>query len=331
MINKDMPWCLLLAGSDGRRLRGLTTMRGVTVPKQFCSLLRGPSLLQEALQRARGTSPLERICAVVAESHRTWWCRQLDLLPDHNIIVQPRNLGTANGVLLGLLHILERDADARLLLLPCDHYVSDEARLARALALAANRQGAASEEIVLLGLQPRSVDPQLGYIVPGRETGSAYRAVERFVEKPPLALAQSLSDRGALWNALIVAAEGQALLKLFQRRCPEVVNGMRGIMEREPLGPARARAFAQFYEDLGELDFSRHVLQGQEQYLSVLAVPECGWSDLGTPERVADVLSARPADPWGTPANDRELLLSLAAQHRDMVQARRGACQVHAL
>ena len=333
MINSDMPWCLLLAGGDGRRLRGLTTMGGVTVPKQFCSLLRGPSLLQEALQRARGTSPLERICAVVAENHRTWWCRQLDALPENNIIVQPRNLGTANGVLLGLLHILERDADARLLLLPCDHYVGDEARLARALSRAATRQGAASTEIVLLGLQPRSVDPQLGYIVPGRETGSAYRAIECFVEKPPVALAQALSDRGALWNAFIVAAEGQALLKLFERRCPKVVSGMRTIMQRESLGPGRTRAFTEFYEDLGELDFSRHVLQGQEQYLSVLAVPDCGWSDLGTPERVADVLSSSPADTRGTQTDDRELLLSLAAQHRrlGMARTRSAAFQTQAL
>jgi mannose-1-phosphate guanylyltransferase len=322
VINKETPWCLLLAGGDGRRLSGLTTMGGVTVPKQFCCLVGGPSLLQEALQRAQSISPPERVCAVVAATHRPWWCRQLHLLPEGNIIVQPRNRGTANGVLLGLLHILERDSGARLLLLPSDHYVADEARLAQAMLQAAGSQRSARAEIVLLGLQPRSADPELGYIIPGPESGSAYREVERFVEKPAFSVAQALAAQGALWNAFIVAAEGRALLKLFERRCPEVVKSMQAILQQVPMGPIRTRAFAEFYEDLGELDFSRHVLQGQEQYLGVLTVPECGWSDLGTPERVADVLSAEPADSRGTLADDCGLLLSLAAQHRRLGMAR---------
>ena len=38
-------WVLILAGGRGRRLQHLTgTASGVLVPKQFCSLGRGPSL-----------------------------------------------------------------------------------------------------------------------------------------------------------------------------------------------------------------------------------------------------------------------------------------------
>jgi hypothetical protein len=44
------------------------------------------------------------------------------------------------------------------------------------------------------------------------------------------------------------------------------------------------------YERLPELDFSRHILQGQESQLRVVAVPQCGWTDLGTPKRVGEVL-----------------------------------------
>jgi hypothetical protein len=41
------------------------------------------------------------------------------------------------------------------------------------------------------------------------------------------------------------------------------------------------------YEELGSFDFCRDVLEGLEDRLSVLPVPPCGWSDLGTPDRVA--------------------------------------------
>ena len=51
-------------------------------------------------------------------------------------------------------------------------------------------------------------------------------------------------------------------------------------------------ATSDLYGQLPELDFSRHVLEGAEQSLRVLPVPACGWSDLGTPKRVAEALRA---------------------------------------
>ena len=47
-------WALVLAAGEDSRLRSLTTVpSGTSIPKQFCSLHDGPSLLHEALQRAR--------------------------------------------------------------------------------------------------------------------------------------------------------------------------------------------------------------------------------------------------------------------------------------
>ena len=63
-------WAIVLAAGDGTRLSTLTTdERGDAVPKQFCSMSGGLSLLQEALQRARRIVPRERVCTVVARQH----------------------------------------------------------------------------------------------------------------------------------------------------------------------------------------------------------------------------------------------------------------------
>jgi mannose-1-phosphate guanylyltransferase len=49
MPQKPNTWALVLAAGEGSRLRSLTTPpSGATVPKQFCSLYAGPSLLAEA-------------------------------------------------------------------------------------------------------------------------------------------------------------------------------------------------------------------------------------------------------------------------------------------
>lgn len=321
MIDMDHRWALVLAAGDGTRLRCLTTTKaGVAVPKQFCSLGRGPSLLQEALVRARAVAETERICAVVAARHETWWREQLKKLPGRNVVVQPQNRGTANGILLPLLHILTRDPDARILVLPSDHHVRDEEKLAGTLCIATAceaREDSFRAEIVLLGCEARAPDPELGYIVPGRHYPLGHREVERFVEKPPVPLARELARQGALWNTFIIAADGQALLKLFERRCPDIVSAMREIVSAASSATDGVQALSELYQDLPELDFSRNILQGLEAHVCVLPVPDCGWSDLGTPQRVAQTLRILKGSSSVSvqPHVRHGAFLSLASQH----------------
>lgn len=324
MRDSNNVWALVLAAGDGRRLRGLTTTaHGLAIPKQFCSLERGPSLLQEALERARGVSAPERLCAIVAAQHRRWWADQLDAVPADNIIVQPENRGTANGILLSLLTILERDPQARIVLLPSDHHIGNEERLVRSLRHAASPPEPAGAQIILLGVEPRAPDPELGYIVPHHGASRPHPGIARFVEKPDAARAQALIAQGAVWNTFIMAADAAALLKLFERRCPDLVVAMRGAVRGGAVGADADRALAELYRALPDLDFSRSILQGQEQYLRVLPVPECGWSDLGTPQRVAEALEVATREE-GRRARARigcRVLLSLAAQHRQQRHA----------
>lgn len=324
----DHGWALVLAAGEGQRLRALTTNpAGVPVPKQFCTLEHGPSLLQQAMLRAESVAARERICTIVAGQHRQWWVEQLETLPAANIIVQPRNCGTANGILLSLLRIVERDPGARITVLPADHYVRDEDQLVHSLRLAAGADHAAESEILLLGLTPRTADVELGYIVPGAERrGSGHREVERFVEKPPVSAARALIGQGALWNSFIMTAEARALLSLFGRRHPGIVVAMRAALDRDAEGSGGGGALAEFYEHLPPLDFSRDILEGQERHLRVLPVPECGWSDLGTPQRVGEVLQGGPSrhSAGGRHVGARDFL-SLAAQYRQLAAVRASA------
>jgi len=308
-------WALVLAAGEGSRLRTLTTRNGIAVPKQFCSLDGGPSLLQEALHRAENVVARSRICTIVAAQHRRWWEAPLASLPTGNVVVQPQNRGTAIGILLPLLHLELRDPDARLVLLPSDHYVRDEGALARSLRAALHQLPRRSEEVLLLGIGPDEADPELGYIVPGHTDRDGALCVQRFVEKPAAPLARRLVDDGAVWNSFIVAARLPALLRLYERSYPEVFSRLRRAVECDVVCGTQS-AVVGAYEHLPEIDFSRHVLEGHEANLRVLPVPACGWSDLGTPRRVAAALeqSGRrelpPRLKWTAGA-----ILDLAAQH----------------
>jgi len=310
-------WALVLAAGEGSRLRSLTTTHsGVAVPKQFCSLRGGPSLLQEALRRAEAVAVRQRICTIVAADHRGWWERPLWSLPSQNVIVQPENRGTAPGLLFPLLHIAARDPHANVVVLPSDHYVHDEAALARSL----RRLRAHSEQepgrIFLLGIGPDEVDPELGYIVPAHGDGRGAFAVAQFAEKPSATLARALIERGAMWNAFILAGSAATLIAAFERRYPEIVMEMRGVVQHERRTSCDGVAAADLYARLPELDFSRHVLEGSEALLRVVPAPACGWSDLGTPKRVGEALRRLGADQDASGASlASTAYLNLAAQH----------------
>jgi len=162
-------WAVVLAAGEGTRLAALTRdAAGNAVPKQFCSLNGGRALVQEAVERARRVVALDRTCAIVAQQHSQHWRKALRCLPAENIIVQPQNRGTANGVLLCVLSILERDPLARIMFLPADHFVLDESALERSLRELLANLHHNPDGLTLIGIEPDDPDPELGYIVPGR-------------------------------------------------------------------------------------------------------------------------------------------------------------------
>ncbi|NNM62835.1 MAG: NTP transferase domain-containing protein [Steroidobacteraceae bacterium] len=310
MTHRVVPWSIVLAAGEGRRLQSMTKdAEGVSTPKQFCSLYGGPTLLRDALGRAFAVSPPERTCAIVAAQHERWWRPELADLAAHNVFVQPQNRGTGNGILLPLLHIAERDPNAAIVLLPSDHHVQDEWILADALRTAVRLAQGADDGIVLLGISPDEADAELGYIVPedhAGQSGHGLRAVSRFIEKPASSLAENLVRCGALWNSFILASTAPALLQLFERKVPRIVARMSAALQRDAYRAQGGPALAAEYASLNDVDFSRHLLDGAESSLRVQSVPACGWSDLGTPRRVAATLRrrARQAKP-GTEAGGR--------------------------
>jgi mannose-1-phosphate guanylyltransferase len=241
--------------------------------------------LQEALQRASAVAPLSKICSIVAAQHREWWTPVLNYLPEQNIIVQPENRGTAHGILLPLLRIAERDPDATVVLLPADHYIRDEEIMAAALRRAAALAQSDCGSIYLLGVEPDEPDTELGYILPASRSREGAAEVLRFIEKPNDIRARVLLDQGALWNVFIMAASVRTLLGLFDSSYATTIAAMRGF---------EGATLETVYQRLGTLDFSKDVLESNQSMLKVLTVPPCGWTDLGTPERVGMILEQLP-------------------------------------
>ena len=285
-------WSIVLAGGDGTRLKELTGgSGGVAVPKQFCSIRGGPSLLRRAVRRGEDIAGLERTVVVVAEDHRRWWSAEVRGLPEENVIVQPCNRGTACGVLLPLIHILVRDPDATVIVLPSDHVVAEERALANAMAAAALNARLEPDRLIILGIEPERPDTGLGWIEPDSDLPKPIMDVSRFVEKPSPEQAEELIRNGALWNSAIFAMRGAALLELFRWALPWLTEmfDVALVSDDADVPPERVPAL---YDRLPSVDFSRAVLQKAGAEMRVVAVPPCGWTDVGTPEGVARCTAA---------------------------------------
>jgi mannose-1-phosphate guanylyltransferase len=286
-------WALVLAGGEGSRVRHLTTDgTGRTVPKQYSSPDGGESMLRKTLNRAQRVVPRERVAVVVARQHREFWRRELADLPPRNVIVQPRNRGTGLGLLLGVLHIQVHDPHCRLVVLPSDHHVVNEAVLRACLLRAVENAGRPGGRPTLVGVPPERVESGLGWILDAAPGGPDIRPVVGFVEKPSPSVARELAARGALVNSMILAAEGDALVELFRDTAPGTVDPLR---EHLATSGGRTDALDALYEVLPPCDLSRDVLENVAHRLAVAPAGPCGWTDIGTPDRLSRLLGEHSA------------------------------------
>lgn len=284
-------WTLVLAAGDGRRLATVSFSAGdcADAPKQFRRFDGGESMLRWTIRRAGMLVPAHRIVVIVARDHERWWRQEIGDLEPTNVVVQPANKGTVAGILLPLLRILSNDPGARVVVLPCDHFVDDETRLARSLRGAIEVMEAFPDRIVLVGMEPGVEMEDYGWIVPGDPVlcGDA-STVRCFVEKPDRSTLDGLLQRGALVNSLMLTARAGSLGRLIARAAPEVATPL---LRSFPHSPGKHSSVNNLYRGLRARDFSRHVLESCPDSLLVYPAPaSCGWSDLGTPGRLGSYL-----------------------------------------
>jgi mannose-1-phosphate guanylyltransferase len=290
------PWAVVLAAGEGSRMAPLTrALYGHDVPKQFAALDGDRTLLQRTMDRIGPVTPPERTVVVVSDSCEQLARAQLQGYPGVEIVPQPLNLGTGNGILLPLAHVLARDPQAEVAVYPSDHHIRRPEPFREAVERAVRISRRCDSGVALLGAAAERPAVDLGWIVRGNPLGGRLdRAwhVQRFVEKPPEALAMLLLGTGGLWNTMVVTGRARTLWELARRHLPEQTRAFDSYLLQ--VGHANLRHSRELlYRLLLPADFSREVLQ-LARGLAVVPLIDSGWFDCGTPERLLEWLRGTP-------------------------------------
>ena len=281
-------WAVILAGGDGTRLKSLTRhIAGDERPKQFCSVLGHGTLLEETQSRAALELAPARTLYVVNRAHENYYTPILSCKASENLVVQPRNRGTAPAILYSLLRIAARDPKAIVAFFPSDHYISDNDKFMAQIRTALDTAHKRPDLALLLGLEPESPEVEYGWIEPGRPIPGQKKifGVRRFWEKPNKMLAQVLQLRGCLWNSFVMIASVQALLEIIESAIPALYHCFAGVAPHFG-GASESTAIDGLYAKMSEVNFSHQVLALKPERLAVLKVTGVRWNDLGEPKRV---------------------------------------------
>lgn len=250
-------------------------------PKQFLSLTGdGKTMIQQAVERILPIVALEDIYIVTNRDYKELVTEQIPGLPVENILCEPMGKNTAPCIGLGAVHILSKEEDAVMVVLPSDHLIKYN-RMFLDVLKTASQIAKEAENLVTIGITPDYPETGYGYIKFNSQNsiGSAY-AVDRFVEKPNLETAKEyIASEEYLWNSGMFVWKASTIMKNLENYLPELFQGL--IQIKNAIGTSD-------YLEVLEKEYSNFLSESidygiMEQAQHIYIVPGTfGWDDVGS-------------------------------------------------
>lgn len=283
---------VILCGGSGTRLWPLSRSQH---PKQLLSLFSEKSLLQETLLRVSEPTIFSAPILVCNNDYRfiiAEQAREVGIEP-RAIMLEPVGRNTTPPAALAAMLLQDTAEPDVMLIMPSDHQIQDEVGFQQACQQAAD---AAHEQdvIVTLGIKPTRPHTGYGYIKTA-DADAALSAVDRFVEKPDKATAQSyLNEGGYYWNSGMFICRSDTLLNGVETHASDIFSACQTVFEQRYPDLDFLRFDEELFSQIPKKSLDYAVME-HARNLIVLSV-DIGWSDVGSWE---SLWSLSPKDDEG--------------------------------
>lgn len=278
-IRKNL-YAVILAGGVGSRFWPLSRE---LEPKQFLNVVGQRSLLEETIWRIRARIKKENIYLVTNSSYIYDIQKQTVRfdIPKENIFLEPEGKNTAPAIGWVATHILARDKDAVLLVLPSDHLILKNKAFLGIIEKGVNL--ANKNFLITLGIVPSHPDTGYGYIK-GIKKCFGKKIVcyaEKFIEKPSLKKAEEfLKSKDYFWNSGIFIWRADVILEEIKKHLPQLFKKLEKIKG--------AKNIIRHWASIKPISVDFGILERSKRVLTIPA--NIGWTDLGSWDALAKVL-----------------------------------------
>ena len=274
-------YSIILCGGSGTRLWPLS--KGDN-PKQFLKLYSKKSLLQETYLRMKDIMPVENIFFVsngeeptkkVAEQ-----IREIEKDFDASrVLIEPAKKNTAPAIVLAMKALDEKfgvGKNSPIIILPSDHYIGNKDAYLRIVKQALAQTG---KNIGTIGITPTKPETGYGYIKKGRRFGEYFEALE-FREKPDIETAKRYIEDGSYaWNSGMYIFSTDTFLREIKKHAPEIASFMEKDWDN----------FLKDFESMPSISIDYAISEKSDKV--VVFEGEFGWSDIGSFDSLAEILS----------------------------------------
>jgi len=281
-------YAVIMAGGGGTRLWPVSRKER---PKQLLPLLDDKTLFQSTVERLEKLFPPERILVVTVAEQASIMQEQAPEIPIENYLIEPAPRGTASVVGLAAAVLKQRDPQARMAILPSDHFIRNRGLFHYLLRAAFDV--AQKGYLVTLGITPTYPSTAYGYIQQGEPLDGEFKypvyAVKCFVEKPDEQKAQEFLRRGDhSWNSGMFVWRADDILREIQKQMPQlhdVVTKISAAWNSQQIG----EVLESLWYELRNETVDYGVMENAE-LVAVLPAGGLGWSDIGSWNSILEVL-----------------------------------------